>query len=156
MRGSSQDANFLFLIPFGVQSMCSDAECVGGLRQDRFRLNAASATPSTCFHSVSTNVPRSLWSVTLYFFFVLVAKIRKHGSSRTDCAQSHTAHDVGKNLDHAGAVMIDSTPLRCGDGERCCARSEGEHHLDHPKSFRATRWETPAPLHLQTPCWQRF
>ena len=64
--------------------------------------------------------------------FVLVEKIRKHGSSLTDCAQSLTAHDAGKNLDQAGAVMSDSTPLRCGVGERCCARSPGEpspHHI---------------------------
>ena len=31
---------------FGAHSTCSDAECVGGLRQERFRLNAPSATPS--------------------------------------------------------------------------------------------------------------
>ena len=87
---------------------------------------------SLCVNKRST---RGLWSVTLHFFFVLVEKIRKHGSSLTDCAQSLTAHDVGKNLDHAGAVMSDSTPLRCGVGERCCARSEGEHHLHRPKSL---------------------
>ena len=44
--------------------------CVGGRRQERFRLNAASATPSACFHSVSTDVSCSRRSLSLYFFFV--------------------------------------------------------------------------------------
>ena len=41
---------------------------------------------------------------------------------------THTAHDVGKNLDFAGAVLCGSTLLRCGVGDHCCARSEGERH----------------------------
>ena len=31
--------------------------------------------------------------------------------------------------------MSDSTPLRCGVGERCCARSEGEPSPHHIGSF---------------------
>ena len=55
-------------------------------------------------------------------------KNKKKGWSLIDKTVSHTAHDVGKNLDYAGAVVCGSTLLRCGVGDRCCARSEGERH----------------------------
>ena len=37
---------------------------------------------------------------------------------------SHTAHDVGKNLDYAGAVVCGSTLLRCGVGDHCAVQDQ--------------------------------
>ena len=85
------------------------------------------------------NVPRSLWSDTLYFFFVLVTKNKVNDSSLIDPSQSHTAHarSLGKNLDYAAAVVCGSmhacSHLCVGMESRWCARSQGEHlaHRTH-------------------------
>ena len=71
-------------------------------------MNAANTTPSACFHSVSAKLARSRWSLSFYLFFcVLVNRKNQYDSSLPHCvcAQSLTAHDVGKNCDYACAVV---------------------------------------------------
>ena len=80
------------------------------------------------FHAVS--------GASLFTSFSSWSQNKKNGWSLIAYTVSHTAHDVGKNLDNAGALVCGSTLLRCGVGDRCCARSEGEpcsHHIDSPQ-----------------------
>ena len=70
--------------------------CVGGRRQERFLLNAANATPSACFHSVSTDVSCSRRSLSLYFFLSICllgrpTNKKQNDSLLTHCASFHTA-----------------------------------------------------------------
>ena len=90
-------------------------------------MNEGNATPSACFHTVSTNVPRSLWSVTLHF--VLIAKIRKMGGRSLIMPCLTRLMMLGRIWTTlAGAVVCGSTLLRCGVCDPCCARSECERH----------------------------
>ena len=94
------NASPCFFSGFGAHSTCSDAECVGGLRQERFRFNPANATQRPT---------QSLERHSL-LLFRLGHKNKRNDSSLIDPSQSHTAHahDVEKNLDYAGAVVCDS------------------------------------------------
>ena len=58
-------------------------------------------SPSNLIQRTQRNVPRSLWSDTLYFIFVLVTKIRE----MTRPTLIILSNDVGTNLDYAGAVV---------------------------------------------------
>ena len=108
---------------FGEHSTCSDAECVGGLRQERFRFNAANATQRPM---------QSLERHSLLLFRPC-HKNMENDSSLIDPSQSHTAHahDVEKNLDCAGAVVCGSmhacSHLCVGVGGRCSRTLQGEH-----------------------------
>ena len=79
---------------------------------------------------------RSAQSLERHFslLFRLGRKNMKNGTSLIDYAVSHTAYDVGKNLDYAGAMVCGSSLFRCGVRDRCCARLQGEHHPDHARS----------------------
>ena len=46
----------LGFVPFGLRSTFSGVESKFGLRQERFQLNAANATPSVSVHSLSTKL----------------------------------------------------------------------------------------------------
>ena len=64
----------LGFVPFGLRSTFSGVESKFGLRQERFQLNAANATPSVSVHSLSTKLARSRWSLSLSFFRPLVRR----------------------------------------------------------------------------------
>ena len=103
------------------------SELLALLRLARMRnaLVDSDRSASDLIQQAQGNVSRSLWSDTL-------CKNERNDSSLIDYTQSHTAHDVGKNLHYAGAVVCNSTPSLCGLLDRCCARSEGEprpHHI---------------------------
>ena len=138
-------------VPLARNRHPSDAECVGGHRQERFRFNPANANATS--HAVSRG--------TLFTsFFVLVTKIRKTTRRSMTRPQSHTAHDVEKNLDYAGAVVCDSmhacSHLYVGMGGRCSRTLQGEHLPHRTVSRQKQSGGTPVRLHLQTPCRQRF
>ena len=93
-------------MPFGTQSACLDAECVGGPRQERFRLNAVQRR-----QHAFTLCNRSLHAVVgdggFYLFLCTRKQEKQEDSSLSDCvcAQSLTAPVVGKNCDYACAVV---------------------------------------------------
>ena len=89
-------------MPFGTLSACLDAECVGGPRQERFRLNAVQRRQ----HAFSL-CQRSLHAVGGFFFLCTRKQEKQDDSSLPHCvcAQSLTAHVVGKNCDYACAVV---------------------------------------------------
>ena len=110
-------------------------------------MNEGNATPSACFHTVSTNVPRSLWSVTLHF--VLIAKIQKMAGRSLIIPCLTRLMMLGRIWTTlAGAVLCGSTLLRCGVGDRCCAISEGERHSHQTRSRQEQcgRRRRPLPL----------
>ena len=52
---------------------------------------------------------RSRWSLSLNLFLSTRKKKETTRRSLILCAQSLTAHDVGKNWDHPGAVVVNAT-----------------------------------------------
>ena len=78
---------------------------------EAFPMDAVNATPSVSVHSLSTKLARSRWSLSLLFCSLVKRESNKATlRSLNVCAQSLTAHDVGKNWDHSGAVVCVITP----------------------------------------------
>ena len=156
----------LFLTPFDAQSTCSDAECRGGPREERFRLNAV-ARNAMSMPSLGVNVVSIGASILMSSF---TSKNKKETSRRTDSAQSFmqqlcvtarvqplvrwhghslvSTHSLGKNFDYALAAvcgsMHASSHLCVGMGIRLCKITR-RTHLSRNSVSAATKWEMSAP-----------
>ena len=76
--------------------------------------------------------------------------------SHTRCAHPHTLFFADKTL--TALVQWSGAPRMqpLARWHECCERSQGEHLPHRTVARTATKWEMPAPLHLQKPCRQWF
>ena len=134
----------VFSVPLARNRHCSDAECVGRLRQERFPFNSANATQRST---------QSLDRHSLLRFPSWSQKIRETTRrSLTLPSLTHVSMMLRKkNLDCAGAVVCGSMHacsfLCACMGSRRCLRSQGEHLSHRTAISTGTKWETPAPKH---------